>query len=87
MNTLPRKHKIGGQVICTVKYADDIMLLAKEEMELLSMTERLIEIRRCYGMEMNVENLKATIPNTDYVRSKTARKCRIFQLFGQHDNI
>ena len=39
------------------EYADD-MLLAKEEMELLSMTERLIEIRRCYGMEMNVEKLR-----------------------------
>jgi len=24
--------KIGGQVICTVKYADDLALLAREEM-------------------------------------------------------
>jgi hypothetical protein len=40
-----------------VKYAD-IMLMAKEEMELPSMTERLIEIRRCYGTEMNVEKLR-----------------------------
>jgi len=56
-NNLPKKHKIGGQVICTVKYAD-IMLMAKEEMELPSMTERLIEIRRCYGTEMNVEKLR-----------------------------
>ena len=57
-NNLLRKHKIGGQVICTVKYADDIMLLAKEEMELPSMIERLIEIRRCYGTEMNVGKLR-----------------------------
>jgi hypothetical protein len=26
--------KIGGQVICTVKYTDDVVLLAKEEMVL-----------------------------------------------------
>jgi hypothetical protein len=41
-----------------VKYADDIMLLTKEEMDLLGMIERLTEIRRCYGMEMNVEKLR-----------------------------
>jgi hypothetical protein len=40
-----------------MKYAYDIMLLAEEEKELLSMTERLIEIRRCCEMEMNVEKL------------------------------
>jgi hypothetical protein len=28
------------------------------------------------------ENLKATIPNTDYDRSKTAGECGIFQIFG-----
>jgi hypothetical protein len=30
------------------------------------------------------ENLKATIPNTDYYRSKTTAECGMFQLFGQH---
>jgi hypothetical protein len=47
--------KIGDQVICTVKYADDLVLLAKEEMVLQGMTDRLIEIGRRCGMEMNVE--------------------------------
>jgi hypothetical protein len=46
--------KIGGQVIHTVKYADDVVLLAKEEKVLQDMFDKLIEIRRCYGMEMNV---------------------------------
>jgi predicted nucleotidyltransferase len=46
--------RIGGQVIRTVKYADDIVLLAKEETVLQGMTDRLIDIGRCYGMEMNV---------------------------------
>jgi hypothetical protein len=50
--------KIGGQVIRTVKYADDIVLLAKEETVLQGMIDRLIEIGRCYGMEMNVEKIK-----------------------------
>jgi hypothetical protein len=50
--------KIGGQVICTVKYADDLVLLAKEETVLQGMSDRLIQIGRCYGMEMNVEKTK-----------------------------
>jgi hypothetical protein len=32
--------------------------MAKEEMILQGMTGRLIEIRRCYGLEMNVEKTK-----------------------------
>jgi hypothetical protein len=47
--------KIGEQVIHTVKYADELVLLAKEETVLQGMIDRLIEIGRCYGMEMNVE--------------------------------
>jgi len=49
---------IGGQVIRTVKYAVDLLLLAKKEVLLQGMTERLIEIGRCYGLEINVEKTK-----------------------------
>ena len=38
-----------------MKYADDLVLLAKEEKVLHDMINKLIEIGRCYGMEMNVE--------------------------------
>ena len=38
--------RIGGQVICIVKYADDFLLLAKEKMILQSMIDRLVEVRR-----------------------------------------
>jgi hypothetical protein len=41
-----------------VKYADYLVLLAKEETVLQGMIDRLIEIRRCYGMEINVEKTK-----------------------------
>jgi hypothetical protein len=47
-----------GQVIRNVKYADDLVLLAKEETVLQGMVDRLIEIGRRYGMEMNVEKTK-----------------------------
>jgi hypothetical protein len=50
--------KTGGQIIHTVKYADDLVLLAKEEKVLQDMIDKLIEIGGCYGMEMNVENTK-----------------------------
>jgi hypothetical protein len=41
-----------------VKYADDFVLLAKEETALQGMMHRLTEIGRCYGMEINKENLR-----------------------------
>ena len=41
-----------------MKYADDLVLLVKEEVVLHGMTERLIEIRKYYGMVMNVEKTK-----------------------------
>jgi hypothetical protein len=44
---------IGGQVIGTVKYADDLVLLAGEEKVLQGVVGRLSEIGR-RGMEMNV---------------------------------
>jgi len=50
--------KIGGQIIHTVKYADDLVVLAKEENVLQDMIEKLTEIGRCYGMEINVEKTK-----------------------------
>ena len=50
--------KIGGQIIHTVKYVDDLVLLAKEEKVLQDMIDKLIEIGRCYGMEINVEKTK-----------------------------
>jgi hypothetical protein len=46
--------KISGQIIHTVKYSDDLVLLAKEEKVLQDIIAKLIEIGRCCGMEINV---------------------------------
>ena len=40
--------KIGGQIIHSVKYADDLVLLAKEEKVLQDMTDKLTAIGVCY---------------------------------------
>ena len=67
-----------------MKYADDLVLLAKEEKVLQDMVDKLIEIGRCCGMEMNVEknksneNFKTTVPSKNYDRPKTTRECGIF---------
>jgi hypothetical protein len=45
-----------GEGICTVKYADDLVLLAKDETALQGIIDRLIETGRSYVMEMNVES-------------------------------
>ena len=47
--------KIGRQINHIVKYADDLVLQAKEEKVLRNMIDKLIEIGKCYGMELNVE--------------------------------
>jgi len=41
-----------------VKYADDLVVMAKEKIVLQGMIDKLIETGRCYGMEMNVEKTK-----------------------------
>ena len=41
-----------------MKYADDLVLVAKEETVLQGMIDRLTETERCYGMEMNVGGKK-----------------------------
>jgi len=53
-----RDFNIGGQIIHIVKYANDLVLMAKEETVLQGMTDNLIEIGSCYGMEMNEEKTK-----------------------------
>jgi hypothetical protein len=50
--------KIGGKIIHTVKYVDDLVLLAKEVKVLQDMTDKEIEIGRFYGWEMNVGKTK-----------------------------
>jgi hypothetical protein len=41
-----------------VKYSDDLVLLAKGEKVLQDMIDKLIEIGKCYGIEMIVEKTK-----------------------------
>jgi hypothetical protein len=50
--------EIGGQIIHTVKYADDLVLLTEEEMVLHDIIDKAIDIGRCYGVEMNAEKTK-----------------------------
>jgi hypothetical protein len=45
----------AGLVMHTVKYIEDLLLLAKEEMVLQGTTDGLTATEKCYGMEMNVE--------------------------------
>jgi hypothetical protein len=48
-------YKTGAKVSRTVKYADDLVLLAKADMVLQGMIKRMIEIGSFCGMEINVE--------------------------------
>ena len=73
---------IEGKIIQTVKYADDLVLMAKEEVVLQGTIDKLIETGRYYGMECGKnksnENFKTTIPRNNYDRPKTTGKCEMF---------
>jgi len=58
--------KISGQIIHTVKYADDLVLLAKEEKVLQDMIDKLIEIGNKCGKNKSNENFKTTIASKNY---------------------
>jgi len=66
---LSENFDLRGQLIRTVRYTDELVILAKEEAVLQGMFDRLNKVGRCCGMEMNVENTKgddnrkAAIPN------------------------
>jgi len=47
--------KLGRHIIHTVKYADDLVLLANEEKVLQDIIDKLTETGGCYEMEMNLE--------------------------------
>jgi hypothetical protein len=70
-----------------VKYADDLVLLPKEETVLLGMIARLLEIGRCYGIEMNVEKtevmrIQGKHPQYRLQETKTTAESGIFELLG-----
>jgi len=70
--------KMGRQIIHIVKYADELLLLAKEEKVLQDRIDKLIEIGGCCGKNKSNENFKTTIPSKNYDRPKTTRECGIF---------
>jgi hypothetical protein len=80
--------KIGGQIIHTVKYADDLVLMTKEEEVLQDIIDKLIEIGRCYGMEMNVEKTKVMrisrqpFPVKIMIDQKQLENVESFKYFG-----
>jgi len=80
--------KVGGQIIETVKYADDLVLMAKEETVLQGMIDKLIETGRYYGMEMNVEKTKVMrisrqpSPVTIKIEQKQLEKVKCFKYLG-----
>ena len=94
-NALPRKlwmgletsFNIGGKIIQTVKYADDLVLRAKEEMVLQGTIDKLIDIGRCYGMEMNVkkqinEISRQSCPATIMIDQKQLENVEYFKYLG-----
>ena len=80
--------KVGGQIIQTVKYADDLLLMAKEETVLQGMIDKLIETGRYYGMEINVEKTKVMrisrqpFPITITIDRKQLENVKCFKYLG-----
>ena len=69
-----------------MSYADDLVLLAKEEMILQGVTDncKILWNRNKYGGggKLSKGKLETTIPSTDNDTSETTGQCGIFQLLG-----
>jgi hypothetical protein len=80
--------KTGGQIIQTVKYADDLVLMAKEETVLQGTIDKLTEIGRCYGMQMDMEKTKVMrisrqpTPVTINIDQRQPEKVKCFRYLG-----
>jgi hypothetical protein len=80
--------KIRGKIIHNVKYADDLVLLAREEKVLQDMTDKLTEIGGCHGMEVNVEKTKVmrisrqSFPVKIMIDQKQLENVESFKYFG-----
>ena len=80
--------KTGGQIIHIVKYADGLVLLAKEEQVLKDTIDKLIEIGGCYRMEMNMEKTKVMrisrqpFPVKIMIDQKQLENVETFKYFG-----
>ena len=77
----------GVQIIQIVKYADELVLTAKEEKVMQGIIDKLKEVGRCCGMEMNVEktsyeDFKTNISSNNYDKPNTIGECRMFYIFG-----
>ena len=65
-------------------HVDDLVLIAKEETVLQGMIDKLTEIGRYYGMEMNVEKTKVMrisrqpSPVTIMINQKATGECGMF---------
>ena len=72
----------------TVKYADDRVLLAKEEKVLQDTIDKLTEIGRCYGMAIYVEETKVmrlsrqTFPPKIMIDEKQLENVESFKYLG-----
>jgi len=84
-----RDLNIGRQIIQTVKYVGDLVLLAKEETVLQGMTDKLTEIGRCYVMEMkeikktNVMRIsRQPSPVTIMIDQKQLKNVEYFKYLG-----
>jgi hypothetical protein len=60
-----------------MSYTDDLVLLAKEEIVLQGVTDncKVLWNRNKCGKKLSNEKFEATIPSTDYDRSKTTGQC------------
>jgi hypothetical protein len=75
--------KISEKIIQTVKYADELVLIKKKKKVVQDVIDKIIEIGRFYGMEMNVEKTnimkisRQTSPVKIMIDQKTSKECAI----------
>lgn len=52
---------LNGEMILTIRYADDIVLIAESEQELQTMLNAILNIISEYGLKINIKNTKSKV--------------------------
>ena len=61
---------IGGRTITSLRFADDIDGLTREEEDLAKLVQRLDKAFAAYGMEISAEKTKLMTNNTSFMNTK-----------------
>ena len=64
------QHSVGGRTITNLRYADDTVLLARNEQDLQQLVDKTNNISKEYGLKINAQKTKIMVFSRSDVKPK-----------------